>query len=171
MRKRTWLIGFLLITLLAACNSAAEDATLLPATADAGGLVPRATAIPAGSEADAADALPEGYPAPPTPVDTPEGYPAPPELPPTPDPYPAGEMKWILRAVGEQCADESENSYADLQEAVASLAAAGIPSTASEMAELMVCTACGCPTSAHFRVQIEAADVSKATTLGWTAEQ
>ncbi len=171
MRKRIWLIGFLLLTLLAACSPAAKEATPLPSTTDDGGLSPSATTIPADTETDSGSALPEGYPAPPTPVDTPEGYPAAPELPPTPDPYPAGEMTWILQAVGEQCADESENSYADLQEAVASLAAAGIPSTASEMAELMVCAACGCPTSAHFRVQIGAADVSKAISLGWTAEE
>ncbi|MCZ7668709.1 MAG: hypothetical protein M5U34_16690 [Chloroflexi bacterium] len=34
--------------------------------------------------------------------------------------------------------------------------------------ELMVCSACDCPTSAHYRAEINAADMNKATALGWT---
>ena len=108
---------------------------------------------------------------PPTPVPSPEGYPPPATLIPTIDPYPVGEMVWLILPVGEQCAEADESIYSDLQEAVAGLTAAGVPVKSSEMVELMVCTACGCPTSAHFRVEIDSLNLEKAVSLGWTPEQ
>jgi hypothetical protein len=61
--------------------------------------------------------------------------------------------------------------YADLQEAVAALIAAGVPVYETGMVDLIVCAACGCPTSAHYRVQISQSDLVNAEALGWSAEE
>ena len=113
----------------------------------------------------------EGYPVPPLPVATPlpEGY----ELPTTEDvnPYPeaSGTLIWIIKPVGEQCAETPTTP--DLQTAVADMVAANIPVEASEMIDLAVCADCGCPTSAHFRLQIDSGYLGNAEALGWTAEE
>ncbi len=129
------------------------------------------------SDVEAAPAAPaeEAYPIPiPTPILMEGDYPEPPPPPPPPpggyDAYPeAGSNVWVLFAVGEQCADESR--YEDLVTAVADLTAAGITVYESEVVELIVCSACGCPTSAHFRVSIDAAQLSTAQALEWAAEE
>lgn len=114
----------------------------------------------------------DGYPAPilPSPTPLPEGYVVP-TLPPIINPYPeaTGNLIWVLKPVGEQCAETPTTP--DLQTAVADFIAIGIPVEASEMASLPVCAACGCPTSAHFRLQIDSGYLSNAELLGWFAEE
>lgn len=110
------------------------------------------------------------YPAPPTITPFPEGYPAIVTPAPTHDPYPAGEGTiWIIRPVGIQC--ESPNDYADIQAAVADLKAIGVETLAQEMIDIPVTAVCGAPTSAHFRVQINAPDLAKAELLGWMKDE
>ncbi|MCP5097268.1 MAG: hypothetical protein GY943_17110 [Chloroflexi bacterium] len=111
----------------------------------------------------------EAYPiAPATPIPQ-DGYPAP--VIPTHNPYPVVEGNvWIVFPVGEQCADAANGRYEDLTAAVAGLTAAGITVTDSEITELLVCSACGCPTSAHYRVEIDGTQLSTALSLDWTVE-
>ncbi len=114
---------------------------------------------------------PDGYPPPPTPVPLPTGYadqPAP-EVPPSG--YPAGDAIWVLRARGEQCTDESAFEYQTLDDAVAALTAAGAAVMAAETVGLMVCEACSCPTSEHYRAQIAADELETALSLGWYLEE
>jgi hypothetical protein len=114
-----------------------------------------------------------GYPPPPpTLTPFPEGYPVPPTIEPV-NPYPAAvdsEAVWVLHPLGQQCADTSTYTYANVQEARAGLTAAGITVYDMTTVELMVCQACECPTSTHYRAQIAAADRQKATALGWQEE-
>ena len=151
--KRYWLLILLILTLTAACGTTAEG-TETPAM--------EATLQPA----EAPDVL--EAPVPTSAMTVIDEYPAPASPVPTVDPYPAVEgFVWVIIPVGEQCADPSENSYASLQEAVAALTAAGMTVNASAVTELSVCTECGCPTSAHYRVQIEATSLNDAIDLGW----
>jgi hypothetical protein len=100
----------------------------------------------------------------------PEGYEIPTALP-SLNPYPeaTGNLVWILKPVGEQCAETPATP--DLQTAVADMIAFGIPVEASEMTDLAVCSACGCPTSAHFRLQIDSGYLGNAEILGWFTEE
>jgi hypothetical protein len=129
-----------------------------------------------GVEAAPAPSVEEAYPIPiPTPIlmegDYPDPPPPPPESPPSGyDAYPeTSNTVWILFPVGEQCSDESR--YVDLVTAVADLTAAGITVYESEVTELIVCSACGCPTSAHFRVSIDANQLATAEELRWEVER
>ena len=128
------------------------------------------------SDVEAAPVAPaeEAYPIPiPTPILMEGDYPEPPQPPQPPsgyDAYPEADSSvWVLFPVGEQCADESR--YEDMVTAVADLTAAGITVYESEIVELIVCSACGCPTSAHFRVSIDASQLSTAQAMEWTAEE
>jgi hypothetical protein len=114
---------------------------------------------------------PEAYPAQPTAVPQTEGYPAPAEPVAPLDPYPdaVDGFIWMILPVGVQCEDEA-STYNDLQDAVAGLTAVSVQTGESEITELMVCTACGCPTSAHYRVQVSIEDVNAAQALGWKQE-
>ena len=160
--KRCWPLILLVSILTAACGATAEvaetpttEATSLPAQP------PGALETPAPTSAMT---VIDEYPAP-----TVDSYPAPALPVATVDPYPAVEgFVWVMIPVGEQCADPSENSYASLQEAVAELTAAGISVNASAVDELTVCLECGCPTSAHYRVQIDATRLNDAIDRGWT---
>jgi hypothetical protein len=76
-------------------------------------------------------------------------------------------MVWITRPVGIQCEDGTALGYGDLRESVATLTAAGLRVSDSEMAEFMVTTACGSPTSAHYRIQISVEDLESAISMGW----
>ena len=139
-------------------------------------IFPRATLTPPPIsdpiEPETAPGGQDGYPAPllPSPTSFPEGYIAP-TPPPALNPYPeaSGNLIWILKPVGEQCAETPTTP--DLQTAVADMVAFGIPVEASEMTSLNVCSACGCPTSAHFRMQIDAAYLGNAEALGWFVEE
>ncbi len=175
------LLSVLLMT-LAACGpstpepaSDAED-SFTPEQSEEG---LRIAATPTSDAAEAIEAAPaepfmEAYPIPvPTPIIVDEGYPVPPPPPPPPpsgyDAYPAADAVWILFPVGEQCADAGR--YPDLTTAVADLTAMGITIYESEVTDLIVCSACGCPTSAHYRVSIDANQLETAQALEWVAEE
>lgn len=118
-------------------------------------------------------ALPVPYPgAPATAVPIKEGYPAAQEIYPTIDPYPVGESStvWILHPVGVQCEDSSSSKYQSEQDVKAGLTAAGITVNNVATVDLMVCQACGCPTSIHYRAEINESNLDKAIALGWTPE-
>jgi hypothetical protein len=170
VKIKSWYIGILLLTIIAAaCGPAAEtnDPPAGPATPETEGLLETATQ-PAATES----APPEAYPAQPTAVPLPEGYPVSSEPVATGDPYPEAVdgFIWMLLPVGVQCEDNA-SPYTDLQDAVAGLTAVNVLTGQSEMTELMVCSACGCPTSAHYRVQVSVEDVNAAQSLGWNREQ
>jgi len=103
-----------------------------------------------------------GYPAFPSPTPFPPGYPAP-VIEPTTDPYPGGLAIMVLPA-GRQC---QETTYPDQASALATLEDAGI--RVSEISEvgLLVCEACECPTSLHYRALINPEDINLALSLGW----
>jgi len=170
--KKCWSIGLLFVLMLGACQSAAEDTTPTTPGSEGESIFPRPTTTPTDeSGSPPTPTPPDGYP-PPSELPgkaLPEGYPPPTEAPAT-DPYPAGEAIWIIRPVGEQCAEADSNTYVDLQEAVAALSAAGVRVEEAEMVELVVCQACGCPTSTHYRAQIALADLERAAALGWARE-
>jgi hypothetical protein len=171
--KNSWLIGMLFLFTLSACQTATEEPPPTTPASESEDVAPQSTDQP-DDELDKVPATvpPAGYPAPaiaPTTAPS-EGYPAPPTLAPPLEAYPAEASIWMLLPVGEQCAEADGNGYADLQEAVAALEAAGVPVDAAEMTELVVCQACGCPTSAHYRVQISAENLDRATALGWLVE-
>lgn len=121
---------------------------------------------PRDTEADAA-----AYPAPTDPTPLPEGYPAPEPLA-TSTAYPVENSNpiWVLYPVGEQCGAADSGTYADLTEAIAGLTAVGVPVLDSEVTEIAVCAACGCPTSAHYRAQIAVSDLATAVQIGWLDE-
>ncbi|MEW5985335.1 MAG: hypothetical protein AB1791_01730 [Chloroflexota bacterium] len=153
--KRFLLFPFTVVLLLAACGGPAAPTPTAP--------LPEATApFPAATPADQT-----GYPAPTQPA-LPESYPAAPESAPTlPAGYPGGEV-WVVRPAGLQC--ESPGPYADLKAAVAALEEAGVAVLQPETINLAVCSACGCPTSEHFRVKIDPAGLATALALGWQQE-
>lgn len=103
-----------------------------------------------------------GYPAPSLPTAIPPGYPAPSPAP-TSDPYPGGYAIFTQPA-GLQCEDPI---FADMDAAAAQLEEAGINVHDISRLDMMVCEACGCPTSEQFRVLIDPADVAAALLLGW----
>jgi len=135
-------------------------------------IFPRVTITPGGNLVEL-ETLPDGadgYPVPPTPTPRPDGYVVPTQPPPL-SAYPeaTGTLVWILKPLGEQCAEAPATP--DLQTAVADMVAFGILVVASEVVEMPVCSACGCPTSAHFRMQIDMGFLANAEALGWVAEQ
>jgi hypothetical protein len=99
----------------------------------------------------------------------PDGYPAQPTTDPA-APYPAASdaETWVIRPAGEQCAESV--AYPTPESAVAQLEEAGVTILAVEEIELIVCEACGCPTSAHYRVLLAGDDLSTAFALGWDRE-
>jgi hypothetical protein len=146
----------LLLFALAACGPAAAPAS--PAAPE----LPTAIIVPT---------VPQAYPAP-VAAATPTlaaAYPEPPTMMPTVDPYPGG-LVWVLRPVGIQCEEGTAPGYANLREATATMTSAGIRVNEAQMTELMVPAVCGSPTSAHFRLQIDATDLQTAVSLGWTEE-
>lgn len=158
-----FLLIIVLLIMVSACSTTPEALpTLVPPTSGSGGL---ATAVP-----ESGYPAPESQPIVPATATREPGYPEQPAaLPPTPDPYPGG-LVWIIRPVGIQCEETTSPGYGNLREAVSTLTAAGIAVADSEMTELMVATSCGSPTSAHFRVQIAADDLSIAQSMDWVQE-
>lgn len=153
--KRTILL--LLLLLLAACGG---DNTATPEPLPT-------NALPAGDTPPTAS-----YPVPIPPTSLPANYPAQPTMAPTPEPYPgtATGRIWILRPLGSQCTDASSYDYPDLASAMAALQTAGIAVYEAEMTSLAVCEACTCPTSEHFRIQIDAQNLLTAGQMGWYQE-
>ena len=176
MKIKFWHITFLLVLILSvACGPAvtndepsadSETEGVLEVVTQPANGPPAATLEPA-PQPDA----PEGYPAQPTAVPITEGYPAPSEPIATINPYPdaVDGFIWMLLPVGVQCEDDA-NTYTDIQDAVAGLTAVAVHTNQTEITELMVCAACGCPTSAHYRVQVSVEDVGAAQALGWNRE-
>jgi hypothetical protein len=166
----------LTLLLLAACGPAISTPNLEPDASQPEGR-PTPTPDAALQPENAAQDSPQpilGYPPLPTPIPLPEGYPAalPAFIEPI-NPYPVGESAgqiWIIHPFGRQCEDVNKQKYAGAQDARASLTAAGITTYEVTTIEKMVCEACDCPTSAHYRAAIAAADLSKALALGWTQE-
>lgn len=113
---------------------------------------------------------PEEYPALPAATPIPGDYPANPTPQLRPTGYPAETSVWVIRPLGRQCVDPETYEYADLEAAVNALQEAGVDVMASGTTELVVCQACDCPTSEHFRVQIDARHLSLAESLGWQRE-
>ena len=171
--KKLFLVMILLAAvMLAACSGGGEDeATEEPG--DNAPALPEATPADSGSDSSDDDGdkpgsdgypgpLDSGYPAPSLPAPISPGYPAP-SPGPTVDAYPGG-FAALIRPAGLQCEDPS---YADMDAAVAELEGAGIKVHEVSRVDMMVCEACGCPTSDHFRVLIEPADLAAALLLGW----
>lgn len=162
----------LLLLVLAACGPSAAEPTPRPDTGSPARATPTADQALLTPASGGQNNLTGYPPPPPTATPLPENYP-PPAQPVPGNPYPAvddaGTM-WILHPLGLQCADTNSYAYTNVQAARADLTAAGITVFQVETIELAVCQACDCPTSTHYHAQIAAADLSKAQTLGWTAE-
>lgn len=155
---------------LGACQGSSpvpEETEAPPAPPTASESTETPSAAPAAPEETA---TPNDYPAQPTASSPESGYPAAPEEAAPSAAYPPGEPVWVLYPLGEQCADESTFAYASLQEAVSALEDAGVNVLSSETVDLMVCQACGCPTSEHYRIQILGEDVQTIRSLGWRTE-
>ena len=85
---------------------------------------------------------------------------------PTRNPYPGeGEYIWMFVPMGNQCAESMD--YPTMQDAAFTLLGEGIAVFDQRIEELMVCSACGCPTSTHYFMQILATDQAAAEELGW----
>jgi hypothetical protein len=120
------------------------------------------------------DGAEEETPARPTPTTEginptpPGGYPPEPTEPVTSG-YPAEVTEaWMVIPAGKQCAESL--AYPSAESAVAVLEQAGVTILAVEETELVVCEACDCPTSAHYRVLLAAEDFPAAMSLGWRPE-
>ena len=171
--KKLFLVMILLAAVaLAACSGGSDD----DATEEPGDNGPGLLEVtPADSGSDSpvddgdepgSDGYPGpsdgGYPAPLLPTAIPPGYPAPSPQP-TLDAYPGG-FAILIRPAGQQCEDPT---FADMDAAVAELESAGIKVHEVSRLDMLVCEACGCPTSEHFRVLIDPADLEIAQPLGW----
>jgi hypothetical protein len=147
---------------MVACSGGADDEPTVEPTEESPPVESTSTAESPPIET-ATPASPS-YPAPPTPtppgVD--DGYPVYTPAP-TYDPYPGG-LATIVRPMGLQC---EEPVFPDLSAAIGSLEDAGIVVVAAEEVALNVCDGCGCATSEHFRMQINAEDLGKALDMGW----
>ncbi len=107
---------------------------------------------------------PEAYPEP----ELPSGYPAPPIATSTPFAYPEGATFWITHPAGIQCEDPL--MYPTLDDAVGALEENGVTVISAEAFGMMVCEACGCPTSEFYRANIDANDLDTAILIGWNME-
>ena len=169
------LCGFVLVVVMA-CGPAPEGATPEPDRPEAeGDVFPRVTItpIPGGEESESvpepeATAVPNEYPPPPESVTQPESaYPADEQVTQPESAYPAdGTPVWIVFPVGVQC-EEDSGLYANLDAAVEALDAADVIVVDQGMVEMIVASACGQPTSEHYRVQILSDGLDQAQNLGW----
>lgn len=167
VKKYILFSGLVLMLLITACGG---DTAETP-TAE---VEPLATEpAPALPTFDAVQPEP-GYPGPETAEPLPgspdsSGYPAPPPATPAPESYPEGTLFWMIHPVGLQC--EESPIYPQIEDAISALEEQGVEVLRSEPVSMLVCEACGCPTSEHYRVQIEAGDLETAIAIGWTREQ
>lgn len=168
--KLLWLLALALLLVAVGCGSRtapidsapAQEGLEGPSTPDAGTApsnIPRATITPSG----AGDQT-ESYPAPVPPL-VDQGYPPLAQQLPRADAYPAvaGHV-WMSRPAGEQCAEVPPQT---LDEALSELQGANVEALTPNTANMMVCEACGCPTSLHFWAQIPQEAVKTAESLGW----
>jgi len=86
----------------------------------------------------------------------------------TPYAYPEGTTFWITHAAGLQC--EQPLIYPTLDDAVRALEENRVAVISAESFDMMVCQACGCPTSEFYRVNIDAYDLDTAISIGWNRE-
>ncbi|MBE2221548.1 MAG: hypothetical protein IAF02_08415 [Anaerolineae bacterium] len=165
MKKPNITLLFLISLIISACGSSISTETRT--TNPAQGRPTPTTETQSGDPVE----IPVPYPGlPPTAIPLPEGYPAPEEYP-TIDPYPVNVgTVWVLYPLGLQCEDTSASKYKSEQDAKAGLTAAGINVFDVTTTELMVCAACGCPTSTHYRAEISETHLNKAVSLGWEPE-
>ena len=172
MSRRAILLILLLSILLVACRSPQEpDPTSEPAEEIPDTPLPTLPALlpaPTRDEAYPAPTADDAYPGPGTPVviptaTLPDGYPEPPTPLPTIDPYPGG-VAVIAIPAGIQCEDPAFNN---LEEALATLEESGLTVLSAKEEELLVCSACNCPTSLHFKVTIPPNELAAALALGW----
>jgi hypothetical protein len=163
MTKRTiFLTLSVFLLLLAACNSPDEPNANEATPFISPSLTPIATVDPSYPGPQVSNTPPSAaYPIQPTPA---------PAQPDAAYPGANGETMWIIRPLGQQCVDPSTYTFPDLSTTVAALTTAGITVLSAEEIALMVCEACDCPTSEHFRVLINSSDYAAAQTLGWLAE-
>lgn len=158
-----------LFILLVACSNRAQQPTDEPTELDsATPTAPVSTSVSPGEEGYPAPVSPDVYPPPDSEESSPgpaeqEGYPVPSESESPLDPYPGG-VAIIEHPAGSQCEDPL---YPDLESAIGALEEAGITIQDAEEVELLVCEACGCPTSLHYRIQINPSDLNAALSLGW----
>ncbi len=179
MRKRKayhiFLYLILLIGLLSACGgeTTPETAPTVPVNNDNGDALqaapdtqPTYTAVPIDQGNDKAL---EAYPSELLPAATalPDDYPAP--LP-TVNAYPGG-LAWIQHPAGIQCEESILPGYETLEDARATVEAAGIRVKEAEIIDIPVAQQCGKPTSVHYRLQIPAEDLQTSLSLGWTQSQ
>jgi hypothetical protein len=174
LKKLTLITCLLLVSLASACQSATDDESQFEPTQAAS--PEPGQRLPAVGLTVAAPGLPEEYPPPiesypvesPPPIfNEPTGYPVGPFPTSTPFAYPAGAAFWIARPAGLQC---ESPTYENLNAATSALEAEGIEVQEALEANLIVCQACGCPTSQTYRVLIKATDLTAAEALGWTKE-
>ena len=176
MKKLICLSIILLTLTVTACGSTISteteptDANTNQTNSNERAIRPTPTSINQSTESTE-PVIPEPYPGlPPTTIPFSEGYPAPQEPSQSIEPYPANTNTiTVLFPVGIQCEDESSSKYSSEQNAKAGLTAAGITVHDVSTVELMVCAACGCPTSAHFLAEINQTDLDKALALGWVS--
>ena len=174
MKKLTILLILLFTLATTACSSTISTETRPSNEVENRNQGPRPTPTTDNRASESTEPgvpYPGGIPeTPPTVTPYPEGYPAPPEIP-TQVSYPADEdTVWMLHPVGVQCEDAAGSKYQSEQDVIAGFTAAGITVHEVTTTELMVCTACGCPASAHYRAEINATDIDKAVALGWELE-
>lgn len=170
MKKIILAIILIAAVMLGACSSPVDEATEEPV--DEGPGLPEVTPAPSDDDTvdvdDPADGSypgpgeDGGYPAPLLPTPFPPSYPAP-VVAPTYDAYPGG-VAIIIRPLGVQCEDPL---YSNIDDAVTDLEEAGITVQEAGELELIVCDACGCATSEHYRMLIGPDDMATALALGW----
>ena len=172
MRIRSTVLILLIAFVLGACQSTQDPEPTSEPTEEIPDspppTLPSLLPAPTRDEAYPAPTTAGAYPGPDqqTPIPTatfPAGYPEPPTPLPTIDPYPGGVAE-ILIPAGIQCEDPVFNS---LEEAIATLDENGISVLSSGQEELLVCTACNCPTSLHYKATIPPEELPAARALGW----
>lgn len=164
LKKFTLLFCIIWLVVLPACTVDDEPTQEPVVTPEATNTV---SAAPTSSPPSLAPTSALAYPIDPTPT-IPSAYPAQPPPLPTSNAYPIDEEIWILRAAGEQC--EEPLTYPDVESATSALEGVGVAVLETEEVSLGVCSACGCPTSEHYRVKIISGDFAKAQPLGWVRE-
>ncbi|HSH01749.1 MAG TPA: hypothetical protein VLL52_04460 [Anaerolineae bacterium] len=170
MPKINRLITLLFLTIfLVACANADNEpvATPNPDNANPNPPVNPTTETDTDTPLPTATSLPSDYP------------PATPVPPPTtnlnPDAYPdMADTVWILRPQQQQQCNEDGSAvpftYSDLDAAVMDLQTNGIVVNDATVTNLLVCEACTCPSSTHYRANINRTNLDAAENLGWFTE-
>ena len=150
-----------LLFALIACQTSTEE----PPTTNTPLPPPTSTTMPAISPSPIlppTDLPPTAYPD--NPPDN--GYPPPAPTTDIVEAYPGMEPVWVVQPAGKQC----EEYKVDLATTEATLLNAGIQLLSIELTELIVCSACDCPTSEHYRALIPRSDLEVLLPLGWVEE-